>query len=93
MHRAGWRRVRPEGLTTVGSHALLRKDAASKFAAPMQNMGQMYTTVCHNILCLVDTLGESIEAGGESVGPDEIAGNYEIDITFESSDPIIKYQE
>ena len=85
--------VRPEGLTTVGSHALLRKDAASKFAAPMQNMGQMYTTVCHNILCLVDTLGESIEAGGESVGPDEIAGNYEIDITFESSDPIIKYQE
>ena len=85
--------IRPEGLTTVGSHALLRKDAGSKFAPPMQAMGQMYTKVGRNILRLVDVLDEEITAGGETIGPEAIQGNYAIDITFESSDPIIKFQE
>lgn len=85
--------VRPEGVTTVGSHALLRKDAGSKFAAPVENMGQMYSIVCSNILRLVETLGEDISAGGELIGPSDIAGNYEVQVAFESSDPIIRFQE
>ena len=85
--------VRPEGVSTVGSHALLRKDAGSRFNPVMEQLSSMATIVGENILRLVDGLGESMWANGERVGSNQIKGNYAVNVRFQSSDPVVRFQE
>lgn len=85
--------IRPEGVSTVGAHAMLREDAGTRFVPPMKQMSDMFTIVGQNILRLVEVVDEPITAGGEKIDASDIQGNYDITISFESADPIVKMQE
>ena len=82
-----------EGVSTVGQHALMRKDSNSKFIPLVDQLSSMGTVLAENTLRLVEVLNEEITIDGKTVGPKEIRGNYGVRVTFESTDPILKNQE
>ena len=84
---------RAEGVSTVGQHALMRKDAGSRFTIVTEQLSLMANVLAENTLRLVEVLGEDITIEGKTIGSKDIRGNYGVRVAFESVDPILKNQE
>ena len=82
-----------EGVSTVGQHAMMRKDSNSKFVPLVDQLGFMGTVLAENTLRLVEVLDVEITIDGKTIGPKDIRGNYGVRVVFESVDPILKNQE
>lgn len=84
---------RPEGVTTFAQQATMRRDSGAKLAVPVLKLGHMATLISQRLLMLVDALGEEVTIGGKTLGPKQIEHHYDVEVVFESIDPVVKFQE
>ena len=80
------------GVSTVGATAILATNAGRKFVAPMAQEEDMIRTAVRNILRLIDVMGKRVTIAGHTIGPEEIQGDYSIEIAFEVIDPVLQLQ-
>jgi len=85
--------IRDVGVSTVGQQAILSTAAEQRFVAPSRQIEHLATITGSRIMRLVDVLDEKITINEWSVGPDDIAHDYAIDIKFELQDPVLQLQQ
>ena len=85
--------LREMGVSTVGQQAILSTAGQRKFAASAMQLQNLATIVGSRILQLVDVLGQPIGVGGKVLRPQDIEHNYDVRVTFEVVDPVLKLQE
>ena len=85
--------IRDVGVSTVGQQAILSTAAEQRFVAPSRQIEHLATITGSRILRLTDVLDEKITINEWSVGPDDIAHDYAVDIKFELQDPVLQLQQ
>lgn len=86
---------RQEGVSAVGTTAILSTAANRKFAGPAKQLNYLASICASNILRLVDNVSEldgAITVGGHTLSKQDIAGNYNAKVTFELVDPVLQLQ-
>ena len=85
---------RQAGVDTVGQQLILRSASLSKFSALGAQMDHMFTQEAQDALRLVDNvLKRKVRVGGAEIGPQDIGGNYTVEVKFERIDPVLQIQE
>jgi len=85
--------IRDVGVSTVGQQAILSTAAEQRFVAPSRQIEHLATITGSRILRLTDVLDEKITINEWSVGPEDIAHDYAVDIKFELQDPVLQLQQ
>lgn len=82
---------RAEGVTTVGQQYMLSDAAQKRFLTVQEQLGQMLTIFCSNVLRLVDALGETLTVQGFSVSPQDIE-DYAVSVEMKQVNLVMQLQ-
>tara|TARA_Y100000310_G_scaffold177130_1_gene177210 strand:+ start:1356 stop:3110 length:1755 start_codon:yes stop_codon:yes gene_type:complete len=74
---------RPEGVATVGQHAMLTDQGQKKFVQLAKQIDYMATVTLRNIFRLFIKMGETMTIGGNKLTPATMRNNPQISVTFE----------
>ena len=86
---------REQGVVTVGQQALLETRSRARFVLPLHQLEYMASITGSRIFSLVDNmkqLGGTIGAHGKNIRKAWLHGNYNVDVKFEPSDPVLDLQ-
>ena len=81
------------GVNTVGQEAILDTRGEKLFDVPSAQIDHLFTIPSQNALRLVEVLDEKITIRDNTIGPDDIQGNYAVEITFQRKDDVMRAQE
>ena len=88
--------IRIPGVSTASEAALQHTSASRRFVEPVTQLTHIYSELARRILKLVDTaptLEDGIGARGKIVQRSDIQHNYDVEVTFEDIDPVVKLRE
>lgn len=80
------------GVSTVGQQAILSTAAAKRFVAPQMQLEHLASIVGSRILRLVDQMGRKLTVRGQTLGPENVRGNYTVEVTFPMIDEVMQMQ-
>lgn len=84
---------RRPGVTTVGQEAILDSRGERKFDVPSEQINHLFTIAAQKTLQLLEIFGEKITIRDTTIGPDDVKGNYAVEVTFQLDDPVMRAQE
>ena len=74
---------RPEGVATVGQHAMLTDQGQKNFTELAQQIDYMASVIAKNILRLFIKMDDSMVIGGFKLSPEQLRNNPQVGVTFE----------
>lgn len=83
---------RRPGVTTVGQEAILDTRGDKQFDVPSGQLDHLFTIVAQNSCRLVEVVNEKITIRDTTIGPEDIQGNYAVEVTFQRKDDIMLAQ-
>lgn len=85
--------VNQPGVGTVGATAILNNAANRQFFDIGEQLNYIYSVGLGNILRLIEIMGKPVTVRHVTLKPNEINGNYAVNVMFEQLDPVIHLQE
>jgi hypothetical protein len=80
------------GLSTVGQQVILSSAAGKKFVSVARQQEHLYSTIGSYILQSIDANDMHLRIRGKPIKPSDLEEDYNIQITFNSVDPVIQMQ-
>ena len=80
------------GLSTVGQQVILSSAAGKKFVSVARQQEHLYSTIASYILQTIDAFEMELRVRGKPIKPSDLEQDYNIQVSFNSIDPVIQMQ-
>lgn len=84
--------LREPGTLTVGQQAHMATAAMKKFQSPAEKMSQLASISVANVMRIADATGDAISVAGKRLTKSDIKGDFNLRVSFESTDPVLDLQ-